>query len=545
MAIKERNLNNDGIDIYAQDIGEEEGKRIKDNIEKANKEVKEYQESHKREYKYNQKEKSYNIPVNDLRFKSNTPILIADSVPGSGKSSSAINFINNTPEHVKIIYVTPYLEEVERIKENCKGKKFISPEIKKGKKGRNKTEDFEKLIKQSKNIVCTHKLFSLFTPECINIAKFNNYILIMDEVANVVEKLNINKDDLNDILNVSKYAHVDEKTHMVVWDDLKYKGVFNSIKIKSLMGCIFLYGDKENPTAFLWSFPISIFNAFSRVYILTYLFKGQIQAYYFDYFGVQYKYIHIKYKGEEVRKILPNDIEIDKFSFSDNAYDEPQQVDISYYKDRIKILENKKMNEIGEYKNEIGKKRENKLSSSWYKRNENSENIETLKKNCRNYFINICPKINNKSNNINYNMWTTYKKYQNQISGMGYAKSFTSCNLRATNLYKDKYNLAYLINVFLNPIVNNFFQQKGIRVNQDVYALSEVIQWLFRSRLRLGEEVNLYLPSERMRRILEGWGEIEYQEDKTSDEDIDMLYEAYKSSMMQNLIDGTEIEEDE
>lgn len=83
--------------------------------------------------------------------------------------------------------------------------------------------------------------------------------------------------------------------------------------------------------------------------------------------------------------------------------------------------------------------------------------------------------------------------------------TFTPCNSKATEEYSDRYNLAYLIDRYLHPGIKDFFLQKGVTINEDEYALSELIQWLFRSRIRFGERVNLYIPSERMRRLLDGW----------------------------------------
>jgi hypothetical protein len=40
---------------------------------------------------------------------------------------------------------------------------------------------------------------------------------------------------------------------------------------------------------------------------------------------------------------------------------------------------------------------------------------------------------------------------------------------------------------------------------KDAYALTELIQWVWRSRIRKGEPITLYLPSPRMRRLFEEW----------------------------------------
>ena len=42
-------------------------------------------------------------------------------------------------------------------------------------------------------------------------------------------------------------------------------------------------------------------------------------------------------------------------------------------------------------------------------------------------------------------------------------------------------------------------------MDQDGYALSEMLQWIWRSAIRDGKEINLYIPSKRMRTLLTDW----------------------------------------
>jgi len=53
--------------------------------------------------------------------------------------------------------------------------------------------------------------------------------------------------------------------------------------------------------------------------------------------------------------------------------------------------------------------------------------------------------------------------------------------------------------------VQKFFQKHGLYLDQDMFALSVLIQWVWRSRIRNGEPIFLYLPSERMRILLNKW----------------------------------------
>jgi hypothetical protein len=57
----------------------------------------------------------------------------------------------------------------------------------------------------------------------------------------------------------------------------------------------------------------------------------------------------------------------------------------------------------------------------------------------------------------------------------------------------------------LTHILKDFFAQKNIPVNVDAFSLSCLIQWIWRSRIRNNESIKLYLPSTRMRNLLENW----------------------------------------
>ena len=102
-------------------------------------------------------------------------------------------------------------------------------------------------------------------------------------------------------------------------------------------------------------------------------------------------------------------------------------------------------------------------------------------------------------------MWSTFKDFRTRLRGKGYSNEFVSCNCRSTNEYIDKYNLAYCVNIYLHPAIQQYFSNKGITVKQDLYALSEMIQWIWRSRIRKGESINIYVPSKRMRKLLNDW----------------------------------------
>ena len=66
----------------------------------------------------------------------------------------------------------------------------------------------------------------------------------------------------------------------------------------------------------------------------------------------------------------------------------------------------------------------------------------------------------------------------------------------------DRFVVVYPINVFVNPIIVKFFEANGVKINQDDYALSELIQFIYRSRIRQNQHIYCYIPSVRMRSLL-------------------------------------------
>ncbi len=199
------------------------------------------------------------------------------------------------------------------------------------------------------------------------------------------------------------------------------------------------------------------------------------QKYYYDYYGVEYQYLYVK--GDNVNNY---NFTSDKVNYN-----------IPDYSRLIHICDNEKMNSIGDM--------DKALSKKWYERNEHNKLMIKLKNSTSNFFKNY---TKTKSNE---NLWTTFKQYQQNISGKGYAKGFLSSNIRATNEYRDRISVAYLINKYFNPYVKNFFYQNKIDVEEDAYAVSEMLQFIWRSAIRDGKEINLYIPSSRMRNLLIEW----------------------------------------
>ncbi|WP_312045100.1 hypothetical protein [Anaerotignum sp.] len=382
---------------------------------------------------------------------------------GSGKTSWSVNYINENYGN-NILYITPFLDEVERIIDSC-NRDFKQPIN----KGQGKLFSLNELLMCEEDIASTHELFKHLDEESKQYIKDGHYTLILDEVLNVIEPYNIKKDDLR-ILIDSKCISIDEDG-FVMWnqDKKNYDVSFNELKRlaenKSLISV--------NGIVLLWRYPPEVFELFDKVYVLTYLFEASILSNYFNLYRIQY-----------TKKSICSEDE--RYKICDYYYANPTTI-----KEKINIYQGKL--------NENFHQKENGLSSTWFMARHNAEYIKQIRKNIYNYFTNI---VGAKSETI---LWTTFKKQQQKLKGKGYTKQFLACNCRSTNEYADTYNLAYAINIYIHPVISQFFNQKGIYINQDLYALSEMIQWVWRSRIRKGENINIYVPSIRMRELLMEW----------------------------------------
>lgn len=394
-------------------------------------------------------------------------VFIVDKPMGSGKTCSAINYINNSNRNERFLIITPYISEVERYQRECPSKKFVEPYKKRGKK----INGIKDLIRQGKNIVSTHALFQRFDKEIIDLCSVLNYTLIMDEVADVVRDTQYSEDDINNLLNV--YCDYNEETGLLIWRDSKkdYHGKFDDAKNMSELGGLALARGKM----LMWLFPIEVFKAFQKTFILTYMFNAQIQRYYYDYYNIQYKFIHV-----------------DGYSIENYHFTEEETPDFHYdYENLIHILNNEKLNKIGDEKFN--------LSVSWYEKNSHSAVMKQLKDNIYNFFNNI------RKSKTTDNLWTCYKDYKNELLGKGYTKGYLFIGARAMNEYRFRSNVVYPVNIFLNPMIKGFFQDHGVEVDEDGYALSEMLQWIWRSAIRDGNPIWVYIPSSRMRNLLSDW----------------------------------------
>ena len=401
-------------------------------------------------------------------------IKVCDAIMGSGKSSAAITLMNEHPDQ-KYIYITPYIEEAKRIRKSCPGLNLVEPKRKPEFHG-SKTLHTIDLVKQDKNVSTTHQAFRHYPTELLDMIREKEYTLIIDESVNVFDNIDIHPDDMKMVID-SGHAVMDETGTISLVDSeyygSYYKDLFNTMKTRDIVQI--KWGlDKES--YYYWLLPPDLFLAAPTTYILTYQFDGQDLSYLFKMYGIEYESIGVCRD------------ELGTYRFTDGPGDLPE-----YVKDlpnKIHILENDKLNSIGDDNSS--------LSMNWY--NKERGDVGQVKNNVYNFFNHMIRGVSSHDR-----MWGVYESAKTKVKGKGYSNGFVIWNERATNSYRHKRALAYCANVFMNVGHKLYFEANGVKVNEDMYALSILVQWIWRSAIRDGEEIFLYLPSSRMRSLLQQW----------------------------------------
>ncbi|TWO31505.1 hypothetical protein E1J38_013355 [Seonamhaeicola sediminis] len=415
-------------------------------------------------------------------------ITVYDAIMGSGKTYDAIERMKHyLKDGKKFIYITPFKDEIKRVLIALDSNNAFAPldpdetgayegeldlvnedgtwDLNSSTiyKYNNKRTQFLKMVSEGKNVISTHALFLGLKREDYEI--FRDYILILDEVVTPLKTHKIGARDIN-ILKEQGLIVIDDNNQVRFIDDEYDDPGFRQVK-KICNNSTVFYLDKY---FFVWVFPIEIFKQFKEVQILTYLFEGSLLAPYFKMYEIDYGII----KNDSCKEL-------------DN------------YKSLLHIY-------LGKANNVLGN---NSFSKTWID-NLSKSNAKKLTFTTSNVFRRV---FNTKSDE---NAYTTFKPHRAKLAGKCYTKGFIAINARASNNFSHKKSMAYLGNRYFDPQTLNFFRERGIDLNEDLWALSELIQWIWRGCIRNQEKMNLFIPNHRMRKLLIDWLDGKYLIESTS-----------------------------
>ena len=398
----------------------------------------------------------------------NTTITIKDYPCGSGKTTAMLKSFN---KQEKYLVITPYLSEVERVIEQSVGVEFVQPTTD-GSTHLTKLDSLRELLLTGCNIVTTHSLHEKLVPLAEE-GLLSDYNIIIDEVPDIVEQVAAkSKTSIKEFYLNGGYIEVEENGLVCAtdkWRQLREE-VSDTLNDKILTfaetGCLYLLGEHM----FIWAMPRKLLTAGKSATIMTYKSEGSVITHYLKKLSVPY------------------------------VIESSQQTEDAFRRQALDLITIKDMGDIS------------KLGLSY------SRQGEGMRSN------NYCSKINNALRNLKSrefkgvelsNVLLTCKKEgwkkaedkagvfskdSRMFNGVNWIPNTT----RGTNDYSHCSHLIYLYDKHINKNVARWLCDETDAFN-DAYALTELIQWVWRSRIRKGEPITLYLPSPRMRSIFVDW----------------------------------------
>ena len=412
-------------------------------------------------------------------------VRVCDFPMGGGKTQSLI----------RAIVLMSLVSEDHRVKRDCPALDFAVPH--RGKEDyRPVYEQTISFMKEGRNIASTHAAFRYYKEDIYILAKEMGYSLYIDESVNAVEA---DRNDIGDIQYLVKRGDViqDDGGRYILSDSeavRNYKGsafkkIFRTFQSRSIAFMDTDIENTKNHATILWNISPELMRQFNDVTIITFNFYGQQFYYYCRAENIPYRLIGVGKDGPGM----------DDFYFTDNPEEYYYPSYLDNIKDLVHVFEGNKMKSRDYY----GRHR-TALSMNWY---QNPDNVKMVSRQADTFYRRSAIQLT-EDYGANRRLWSAYAGYAWKMSKMVAKltmKNFLSYNTRAVNDYSDRTLLVYAVNLFPNVTVANYWRSRGFEVDDDLYALNHMIQWIWRSAIRNGEEIWVLVPSNRMRDLLKDW----------------------------------------
>lgn len=405
-------------------------------------------------------------------------------MPGSGKSTWAFNYIEDNRAS-PWIYVSPYLDEVGdggkkgRIQKRLSDMSFISPNS-----GRtSKTKHLEKLLNSGENVAITHNLFNRMNTQMLGNIKFHGYRIIIDEVLESMSIFNPKDMSYEDI----KYLLADEylirmDTGQLLWNPEKHC-LSPLLELKELCdrGELYVHGQ----VILIKKSNVKALTSAIETVVMTYRFESSLMSYWLRLFDQSWTYIqpYLFKTDEELKDELRNNLSVMSIP------------------NPMKTLAHSYSYPPGAF------------SASFYKKASQSD-LDRVKKSIENS-VRMGNRFLYKQGIKHGVFWTTFADYKDRLTGRGYTQQtmddatipFASKNIKASNDYRNKNICVYTVNVYMHKHIYQYLSECFGKdfVDDEGYALSEMIQFVYRGAIRDNKPMVLYVFSERMYRLFTNW----------------------------------------
>lgn len=432
---------------------------------------------------------------------------------GTGKSTWVIMSIKGNPKN-RYIVVVPTLDEIKRYENGLKDINGLVSLHETDNK-RSKKERFDSALEHSSVILITHALFENYlNEESFELIEQGGWRLIMDEVVTAFEQAKATHIDISGLCNVGvlKAENVKEGIQRFVPEPEKlhfYKNAGNDSvsgrqkellkqsEIRDLYGVTTKDSHKQYYTFSLQERRLTVFK---EITILTYPFLDTDLHYWFQVKGIEFKHLELL-KLKETGKLSDFVLQEHSGNYTGKKF--------KNYIEFLDVPPKRGKNIYGLQPNHFSATSMDTVFNSKTKKKEHLVAQNDIRNDLRNLFR------NQRGNMVEPDDFMFACKKESMVTFRDSQRSLTKkfigddtfvpFNERATNKYSDKHHLAYLYNVFAFPPVKHTVKVFGLYYDEDRYALYVLIQWIWRSAIRKGEKIKLYLPSIRMRRILEDW----------------------------------------
>ena len=419
---------------------------------------------------------------------------ICSYLMGSSKTNSIIKWMSDNPDE-RYIYVVPNLNELQDSEDSTSrvlSIGFTTPES--GGEFKTKSEHLYSLCLRGESIACTHVLYKMLSDSTLKLIKDRGYILVIDEeVALIDTYTSASPADLVSLLN-SGLVDISDEDGMVSWigsaestepyeetshkfhrfyKHIKNENIYTTRQIKT--------GDKYKSLFMVSQITKEVIDCAKRVVVITYLYQNSV----LDCF--------LRLKGFKTKRF--SDVSIKEASLSDVV----SRINLLPYDDKLSKL---------------------KMSSSWW----NSASSKDIKL-VENFIRRTSRRSGLESGDIMWTIpssrtkWSLNKKKmkvspQSFVEGSDGEPCWIACTMKATNRYSHKKLAIHCFNRYPHVAVYSYLNDYGYQVDQDKYAVAELLQWLFRSNIRTTNgEVTLAIGSKRMYNLYLMWANGEIKDD--------------------------------
>lgn len=395
-------------------------------------------------------------------------IEILDALPGSGKTTAIFQYMASH-QTKPWLYLSPMKDEInERVPQesDAVNMAFHVADYDKG----TLAPQILELMREGKNIACTHALTLHFKQEHIDYIKLQEYQIVCDEELNLIDDFKVNKQDMDflysenmlskDIDNLGKMKFLKQSMS----DDARY----GDIKRLCDRGC--LYGEKNSNNMLVTYLSPDLILSADRFILLTYNFGGSVMQAFLALHNIEFKQFSITlYRDNNKNK--------------------------SEIKELIEFVEPVSVKKFLDAQTKFN------LSSAWW---DSKVERKTLNPDAVRKLLVSLPRTQKVP---------TYEVYYTiPMSSVSKIKcnnltidNLVACNCRATNKLAHKTYAIHAFNIFNNVTVKSYLQSYGFEIDEDGFALNQAIQWIFRGCIRERRQMKITFLSKRMRYLFMNW----------------------------------------